>query len=352
MSTEQPLFIVGTGRCGSTMLTQLLHQHPDILSLSEVFTFLSDLGGKLALVFSDENICGLQFWQLLADTAPRETLMLKQQIAIPEVLYPLNRRDTLFNASTGVPAILQVTLPQLTDNHDALFLQLQKYIVERPVATMREHYDALFDFLKNKFGRKVWVERSGASFVYINELYRLYPDAKFVHIVRDGRNVALSMSKHLGFRMFMLATLMSEIMGIDPFVNQQRENVHLLPDYLKPFLPESFDREAFLSFQLPIEQLGQLWCNEMAAGCKVLAQVDTANKLTLRYEDFCFDGKAQIKKLTDFVGVDTDDAWLNEAEKIVTPSYSCWLDLPLAQKGKLEKVCEAGMELMDACYIN
>ncbi|NVI87000.1 sulfotransferase [Actinomadura sp. BRA 177] len=31
-------FIVGTGRCGSTLLSRLLHTHPDMLSLNELFT--------------------------------------------------------------------------------------------------------------------------------------------------------------------------------------------------------------------------------------------------------------------------------------------------------------------------
>ena len=33
MST--PTFVVGTGRCGSTMLSNMLREHPKVLSLSE-----------------------------------------------------------------------------------------------------------------------------------------------------------------------------------------------------------------------------------------------------------------------------------------------------------------------------
>ncbi len=32
---QPPIFIVSTGRCGSTLVTLLLKNHPDILSLSE-----------------------------------------------------------------------------------------------------------------------------------------------------------------------------------------------------------------------------------------------------------------------------------------------------------------------------
>jgi hypothetical protein len=30
-------FVVGTGRCGSTMLSAMLREHPDVLSMSEFF---------------------------------------------------------------------------------------------------------------------------------------------------------------------------------------------------------------------------------------------------------------------------------------------------------------------------
>ena len=34
-----PAFVLSTGRCGSTMVSNLLNQHPRILSLSEVYSF-------------------------------------------------------------------------------------------------------------------------------------------------------------------------------------------------------------------------------------------------------------------------------------------------------------------------
>ena len=36
----QLTFVVGTGRCGSTLLSRLLREHPDVLSMSEFFSTL------------------------------------------------------------------------------------------------------------------------------------------------------------------------------------------------------------------------------------------------------------------------------------------------------------------------
>src|SRR4029079_14044254 len=45
------------------------------------------------------------------------------------------------------------------------------------------------------------VERSGSSIDYLGDLASLYPNARFVHIHRDGHEAALSIRSHPFFRL-------------------------------------------------------------------------------------------------------------------------------------------------------
>ena len=90
----RPVFIVGTGRCGSTALSNILNQHPSVLSLSEFFISL------LPNAFVRHQMTGSQFWELLSTSRPKATLMLKHGIDIPEFLY---------RSKNGVSPILLMT---------------------------------------------------------------------------------------------------------------------------------------------------------------------------------------------------------------------------------------------------
>jgi fatty acid desaturase len=66
MDGPAPLFVVGTGRCGSTMLSDLLREHDRVLSLSEFFCFTTDFGGRIAQAFSPEPVDSAQLWEIIA----------------------------------------------------------------------------------------------------------------------------------------------------------------------------------------------------------------------------------------------------------------------------------------------
>ena len=59
-TNERPVFAVGTGRCGSTLFSEMMRLHPRILSVSEWFTVLGERGAV-----EDTPADGSAYWNLL-----------------------------------------------------------------------------------------------------------------------------------------------------------------------------------------------------------------------------------------------------------------------------------------------
>ena len=74
------MFIVGTGRCGSTMMSSVVRLHPRLLSLSEFFT---SLAGR---AFTLREPDGERFWKMLTTLSPIAGKMLAMGGAMDEVL--------------------------------------------------------------------------------------------------------------------------------------------------------------------------------------------------------------------------------------------------------------------------
>src|SRR3990172_7835209 len=101
-----PRFVVGTGRCGSTLLSRMLAENPATLSLFEVFNGL-DPGRR----FASEPITGKEFAELLSTPQPMLTAVLRRGYPVEEVTYPFARGR--YRRDVDLPWILVSTLPWL-----------------------------------------------------------------------------------------------------------------------------------------------------------------------------------------------------------------------------------------------
>ncbi|MEQ1500958.1 MAG: sulfotransferase [Myxococcota bacterium] len=345
-----PAFVVGTGRCGSTLLSNMLRAHGQILSVSELFTLATDLGGRVAETFPSEPVDGAAFWRIVAGVHPKSAAMLRHGVAMDEVLYRPTAA-TRFTAEDGVPALLQTTLPHLSPEPDVLFAEVERFVVDRPTAPVGDHYRALFGWLARRFDKRLWIERSGGSLRIVTRLAAAFPDARFVHLVRDGRDCALSMSRHLGFRMALVAAQLTEILGVDPYESADRSLDGDLPDELVPFLPERFDPDAFRRYETPPALCGHYWSGECMAGVRALAAVDPARVLVLRYEDLARDPEGPLNRLTAFLGADfADGAWAREMSGLVRPPASTWAALPSRELRWLDAACRPGFDALGGLY--
>lgn len=265
-------FVVGTGRCGSTTIANFLNLHSDALSLSEFFAHITDLGGDPARAFPPHPISGDAFWDLLSSPLPRIQSAIARCGRLPEWLYPVDAPCPATAPEGRIPPILLATLPHLTENYEALFLELRDRLRGRAVRPVRLHYVNLFKFLARRFGKRGWIERSGGSLYLTRELIGLFPDARFLHVVRDGREAALSMARHPGFR---YRTGLLPLSGAGP-----------TPDDLRLF--------------------GRLWSNQILAGAQCLQTLPPERVLTMHFEQFLREPKRAARMMEHFLDIRCD----------------------------------------------
>lgn len=343
----QPVFIVGTGRCGSTMLSNMVRSHNAILSVSEFLVSVTDLGGRIPQAFPEGRWMSAQeAWEVIAGLHPRQTLMLRHGIEMDEMLYPL-APTSRFSRESGVPAILLTTLPHLTADHDALFEELREYVMTFGPDLAIRQYERVLEWLTIRFGKKVWVERSGGSLRAVPRLAKSFPEARFIHIVRDGRDCAISMSKHTGFRMMMACTIMSQTLGYDPFDTDRRKGVEELPDQLFRLLPENFSAEAFHQLDAPAILFGYYWSGEMMRGLNTLSGLSPDRVLTIRFEDILDRPEPVLRRLIEFIDPSfADEDWIQSAAAVIRPVRSSWRRLPAAEQVALTDACRPGFQAL------
>jgi len=342
MSVPRPVIVVGTGRCGSTLVSGLMRAHPQVLSISELFSFVTDLGARVPGAFEPGPVSGARFWARLTERMPRSNLLLRHGLRMPEVTYPLGGGRE--RPDPGVPAVSMAMLPHLSDDPDALLDALAPVMRERAPASMAAHYRALFEHLMHRFGRRTWVERSGGSLRIVHRLVEAFPDAHWVHLVRDGRNTAISMSRHIGFRMALMGYSLLELLGVDPFESDDRSEADDLPDDLAALLPEAFTAEAFRSFDLSPAMCGHYWSGEIRRGLEVLGAMAPERVTTLVYEDLLEHPREGLARLGATLGLGPVDAgWVEAGVARIGRGRSAWRELPPAERRELTEACAPGL---------
>ncbi|WP_338933227.1 sulfotransferase [Streptomyces netropsis] len=329
-------FVVGTGRSGSTALSGIVNAHPDVLSLNELLSSVQSRG------FPEGPLGGGEFWRLLADPNPQFERMIRSGVPMPEFVYT-RRPGRYATETTGIPALALMVLPHLTDDPDGLFDELEKQVCRWPDRTAAEHYEALFDLLCVRFGRRVVVERSGYSTERVPLLCRVFPQARFVHLFRDGPDCALSMSRHTGYRLILLLREILARTGAERHGELTHDQIRSLPPELSELLADRFDPALVLDRDLPLPRFGALWSELVARGVDHLSEVPAPMWTTLAYEDLLDEPRKELTRLADFIGVEPLPQWLEAGSARIDGSHrGASLRLPAAELAALRECCAPG----------
>jgi Sulfotransferase family len=211
-----PFFIVGSARSGTTLLRLMLNAHPDIAVPPES-RFVVELYKGSDTVMTSELLVALaghkrfQAWDL-----PIE--------AVREELGP-------------TPS---------TEYADAMRAAYRAYA--------RVH------------GKVRWGDKTPRYVEHLPFLAKLFPDARFIHLVRDGRNVALSYAD-------------------------------------VPFGPKTIAKAA------------RLWAERVASGVANGRDLGARRYMEIRYEDMVEDAKGQARQVCDFLELPFDPGMLEYTER-------------------------------------
>jgi hypothetical protein len=331
-------FVVGTGRCGSTLLSRMLAESPQVLSIFEFFN-----GLDMTLRFVREPISGPAFAKLLSQEHPFVTMVLQRGYPVPEIVYPFEAPGARYSRRDPLPYLLGCALPRISDEPDALFDESLRFAESRPPQPPASHYRQLFDWWTAQLGREVWVERSGSSLDYLGTLFELFPDARFVHLHRDGREAALSMREHHAFRLAIAIT--SEVLeGGTPSL---AELGALDPERGSP--DESAGPEDPISRMLagPLDagHCGRFWSEQVERGLAARDGLPGDRYLEVRFEELVATPRAPLERIADFFALDPEPAvWIDRAAALVRGVPATRRQrLPADERERLDAACLPGM---------
>jgi hypothetical protein len=304
-----PLTIVlGTSRCGSTMLSKMLAKHPDVMSISEFWRCFLETGDSIPT----HAMSGEEFWQRVNDPAPFfDGLVVAGVGDVPIQPFP-----SRFNYRTGMPPFCRILSMSIGEPPDPLWDSLGEAASARPVQPVAEHCRALFADLAARRGRTVIVERTGGSLDYVGLLLEQFPEARFVFLHRDGADTVLSMSRHPLVRFSAIKELADSLFSESPSATE------LVPEELRGLTPEDFegvvappfDKSRFQAFHVPLTYFAGMWSAMTRTGTREVRRVPPDRRTTLRYESILTNPRKEMTGLAEFMGIPADSAWLDWAD--------------------------------------
>ncbi len=309
----RPRFIVGTGRCGSTLLSEMLSENPEVLSIYEILVGLDP-----DFRFQPGTVTGPELAQQLSKDSPLMTIAHQMGIRTSTFSYPDHKPGVRYKLEDPVPWILSIALPHMTEDPDQLFDEFIAEVATYPDGELSQHYRQALAWLAEHLGKRFWIERSGASMDYLPDLIRFFPEGKYLHLHRDGRDAATSMQ---ALPILRAAGALS--LGAPP------EDI-----------PE------LLSHEIPIEILGRYWSHQVQTGMAAMPQIPAENFLQVAFEDLVTDTHNTLDQIATFFEIPAGD-WINSAAAHCRGMpHSRYDDLGAEEQQRLDEACREAMTLL------
>ena len=251
------VFVLGTGRCGSSLVQELISRHPDVGFLSNV----------------DDRLAGL-------DLKGRWNNTIYQRIP-PR----FTRKGRIrFAPSEGYRILAQQVSPMLCEPpRDLIAEDATPWLADR----LRQFFDSRYEAQK----KPVFVHKF-TGWPRARLLLEVFPTARFVHVYRDGRAVANS------------------------FVQMPWWSGHRGPDQWRwgPLTPD--DRATWERSQESSPVLAAIeWKMLMDALFESEAQIPETKWLSVKYEDLVASPESGLQRILEFAALPDRDAFWTQVRR-------------------------------------
>jgi hypothetical protein len=222
----RPIFLLGCPRSGTTLLRVMLNAHPEI-------------------ALPPENRFVAPLWFGRHRFAPAGSARAARRMA--RALTKRGRGSSHLGVS-----------------REALVAEFERTRPESVAAAL----DQVFATYAHSHGKARWGDKRPAYYTLVDELHAMFPEAKFVHLARDGRGCVASLKR-------------------------------------PPFSYSSTRAVA-------------TWLNSMHAGRRALRRLGPERVLELRYEDLTTATEETLRRLCDFISEDFAEAMLHPEAVVET----------------------------------
>lgn len=164
---KHPIFVGGVGRSGTTLLTKVMSAHPDVLAIMESRFLIEETG---ITGFVKKEISEFAFRHSL------KTIWREKIIRAIQALHNFKDLDSLASPQR-IDGLWQAALDRGTSYDDV----------------GRRFTDSLFSMIAAAYGRSIWLEKTPGNVEHFDRFAEYWPNAAFIHIIRDPVDVASSM---------------------------------------------------------------------------------------------------------------------------------------------------------------
>lgn len=274
---DRPLLLLGTGRSGTTLALELLGCHPELAWISQYTNRFP-------------RRCELAFLSRIVDHDRLARLIPWEQKLRPR---PVEANNMLRSVTDG--RFWERRRLSASDVDEAVRRQYQT-MVRRHL-----HWHGKGRFLQKHTG-----------YPRTDYLRAIFPDGRFVHVLRDGRAVANSL---LGVGFFD-GTMESWRWG--------------------PMRPE-FEQEYLASGRAPVVLAAIVWKTLVDMIRPAMDELPAGQGLTVRYDQILADPHRTLATILEFAELDPTPAFFTRVDRIgVAGSDDQWKRLPRSDREMLE----------------